>query len=178
MQITYCVEWNSILEQPREPLSPSETQRKDKNRLPYAVLVGDPTDPDEIININWGNDYVEVAFNDEQKRQWLTYSFKKVGDGLMFMLAVTRWQYPEDGPAENLNGAELIEEIRYRTDGVVQREIRDENKQERIVDEYDGVSLDINWEPVPEFGNWASLARFDRALPPERQPSRTEREFS
>ncbi|TCO62847.1 hypothetical protein EV192_102986 [Actinocrispum wychmicini] len=82
----------------------------------------------------------------------------------MFLKSIIRWQYGDDS-ARLINESELIEEITYKVDGTVRREITDEKAHERTVTDYRDVNLDINWEPVPEFGDWGSITRFDRDKP-------------
>jgi hypothetical protein len=51
----------------------------------------------------------------------------------------------------------------YGRDGVAHEVIVDSvaNTEETI--SRSDVPLDINWEPVPEFGGWASVSRWDRS---------------
>jgi hypothetical protein len=79
----------------------------------------------------------------------------------MFLESVIRWQYG-DANARMLGESELIEKISYREDGTVHRQIRDKKAKEKRDTDYRNVKLDINWEPIPKFGDWASIARFDR----------------
>lgn len=67
--------------------------------------------------------------------------------------------------ARSINECEPIEEIRYRPNGIVHRELRDKKAQEKTATDYGDVQVDINREPIPEFGDWASISRFDRDQP-------------
>ena len=44
----------------------------------------------------------------------------------------------------------------------MEREVRDEQADEIRNIKYRDVKLDINWEPVPVFGDWEAIARYDR----------------
>jgi hypothetical protein len=79
----------------------------------------------------------------------------------MFMATITRWEYPHEA-ARTIDEFSVIEQIRYRRDGPVRREVRDKAANEIVRTDYGGVNLDINREPVPAFGDWESVARYNR----------------
>ena len=75
------------------------------------------------------------------------------------------WEYPDDGEYHPMFEATRIEEFTYSQDGTAHHEITDTRTGEVTAEDRAGVPLDINWEPVPNFGEWASVAREDREKP-------------
>jgi len=132
------------------------------------VVLGDPTSPEKIIEVVWENDHVGVVFFDRLQRQAVHYSFRRIDDKTMFLTSITNWQYPDDN-AKLINESCRIESIDYQSDGIVEHEVRDKQADEIRRTKYRDVNTDINWEPVPTFGDWASITRFERDKPPARE---------
>lgn len=162
-RLTYCRRWNFARHQPIDPLTAEEARRRDEEGELYTVAVGDHRPPDAVIEVVWNNNHVGVWFFDDRGRPWLHYSFRKIDDNRMFLHKITRRQWPEGGHA--LNEANLIEELTHQPDGSVHREVQDDVAHEIVTSDYRDVPLDINWEPVPRFGHWASIARYNREQP-------------
>jgi hypothetical protein len=161
MQVTYSRRWNLGLSKPLDPISVEEARRLDDAGDYYTVTFGDGPRPVGYIEVNWGEEYLAVYFLDERLRPWLVYSFTRLDEERMFMDSIMRWEYP-DAAAGAMSGATLTEELRYSQDGVVQREVRDDVARETRRQTITDVSLAINREPVPRFGEWDSVARLNR----------------
>ena len=161
MQVTYSRRWNLVLNKPLDPISTEEARQLDEAGDYYTVTFGDGSAPAGYIEVNWEERYLAVYFLDAQVRPWLVYTFVRLDEDRMFMESVLRYEYPDDS-ARAMSGATLTEELTYRQDGVVQREVRDDAAHEVRRQTITDVSLDINWEPVPRFGEWDSVARLDR----------------
>lgn len=60
------------------------------------------------------------------------------------------------------NECTVVESFQFETTGLVHRRLNDKSKE--FVQESDIRDVDVSrhWEPVPEFGQWASLGRHDR----------------
>lgn len=167
MQVSYCRRWNFKRNRPIDPLTEEEARQRDEAGELYSVVVGDPAAPDRIIEVVRPN-HIGVWFFDPQQRQSLNYTFRRAGDGRMFLRNIIRWAYPND-EARMLNQCSLIEEIQYEEGGIAHHEVRDKEADEIKRTSYRDVSLDINWEPVPAFGDWDSIIRYDRSAPAEPQ---------
>ncbi|MEU5692777.1 hypothetical protein [Actinosynnema sp. NPDC020468] len=162
MDHTYCERWNFPDVAPVIPLSEADARQRDAEGELYTAVIGEPANPEVLVEVV-RPDYVGVYFPDKLGRQWQKFAFRRVDDAL-FLESITRWQYGDES-ARMLGEAELIEQVKYREDGTVHRQVRDKKAREKRDTDYHSVSLDINWEPVPEFGDWASVARFDRDKP-------------
>ncbi len=160
-KITYCRRWNNKLIKPIEPLTPAEALRKDRGKEWYTVVVGDVAAPRCYVEVAWENDHLGVWFLDDKLRQSAHCSFTRLDDTTLFLDAVGCWYYPRIG-GRSLADASRIEKVVYKTDGFVRRRTTDVRKKKVKIEEFTDVPLDINWEPVPVFGDYRSVTRVDR----------------
>jgi hypothetical protein len=167
MQATYSRRWNLVLHKPLDPISEQQARQLDEAGDYYTVAFTQDT-TSGYLEINWTERYLAVYFLDEQHRPGLCYTFTRLDQDRMFMNSVLRWEYPDD-QARAMTGANLTEELRYQQDGVVDREVRDDTAHEVRRQTITDVNLDINWEPVPQFGQWDSVTRLDREPAPTTQ---------
>jgi hypothetical protein len=164
MEAIYCRRWNDILKKPLDPITAEEARRLDADHDYYTVILYEDSTPRRYVEVNWGEAYLGVYFLDEQLREQLTYAFRRIDDERMFLDEVLRWEYPDD-QAMAMSGATLTDSVRYSQDGTVQREVRDDVAQEVRRQKFADVPLDVNWEPVPQFGDWERVSRRDRSVP-------------
>ena len=159
--IFFCERWNNKKSAPIGPLTPAQAQRRDVAKQWYTVVLGDLAAPRCFVEVAWENDHVGVWFLDDELRRYVHYSFARIDDQLMFMDAVVLWYYP-DGAGRRFEDAEFIEDVEYTREGTVTRECTDVRTREVTTEHWSDVPLDINWERVPEFGDYRSLTRLDR----------------
>lgn len=161
--IEYRIRWN----QPGTPLSEAQARARDAAGEEYtAVLPARPgTHGPVLVTPAWRTGVVVVTFLDGAGRRSVEYVFARHGDRL-FLGGVHLWTYPNDDPLLRLSDAIVHEDVRFRDDGRVQRVITDKDKGFRDTVDYTDVPLDTNWEPVPAFGDYDSIARFERGMPP------------
>jgi hypothetical protein len=161
--ISYCRRWNTRRHQPIDPLTPQEAVERDAKREPYSVILQDASGgqvPEAVIEVDWANDFAGVWFFDAFGRQSLNYAFRRTGDRL-FLFNMIEYSYPDDEPA-TLSGATHTEEFTFQDNGVVRLVIIDEETHEKTTEDRSDVDVTSNWEPVPKFGEWDSLARWNR----------------
>jgi hypothetical protein len=72
------------------------------------------------------------------------------------------WTYPNDEPGLRLSDSSSHETAYYREDGYVKRVIKNKVEHFQETVEYTDVPVDTNWEPIPTFGDYRSIARFER----------------
>ncbi len=159
--ITYCERWSNTRCKPFEPLTPAEAQRRDQAKEFYTVVLGDPAAPRCYVEVAWENNYLGVWFLDEELRRSAHLSFTRLDDTRMFLDAVVLWHYSSRA-GRSFSDASTIEKTSYKTNGFVRRTTTDVRKKRDKVEEFKDVPLDINWEPVPVFGNYTSVTRVDR----------------
>jgi hypothetical protein len=165
MPTTYCERWNVKLCRPIGRLSAAQARKRDlEDGGWYTIVLGDLVRPECYLEVAWANAHLGVWFLDEDCRVWLHYAFTRVDERRLFLDSVVRWEYPA-GAGRRLSDAELIETVTYQQDGAAHQEIVDARRNELTLQDYSGVPLDINWEPVPVFGNYRSVARLDREPP-------------
>lgn len=116
--------------------------------------------PEAVIEIDWKNDFAGVWFFDEFGRQSLNYAFRR-HDSRLFLFDVIEYTYPDD-QAHGLANSSRTEELTFQTNGLVRSVITDDTIHQKVNEERSGVDVAKHWEPVPQFGNWESLSRWNR----------------
>lgn len=161
----YGLLYNEEIREVVEPISEAEAQKRWENRGdPFEVILGDPAKPRVSIQANCEDQVYVVNFFDDLARRALTYTFvPSTGrPEQLFLAEITTWEWDspdKHGPDE----ATEIHSYEYREDGYVKHTIDREDADHYDVEELQDVPLDINWEPVPRFGDWASIARYKRS---------------
>jgi len=62
----------------------------------------------------------------------------------------------------------VIESFTYKPDGTARKEVTDTQKDEVTAEDRSAIDVNIHWEPVPAFGDYASIVRWNR----DEQPAR------
>jgi hypothetical protein len=164
LPVTYCELWSGKLRSPTGVLTEAEARDRDARGELYCVVLGDPAAPRIILEVAWMNAALGVSFFDEEGRMHTEYLFGKTDTGKLFMHNVTTWSYPEG--ARSKSQASYIETAQFRPDGYASRTLENSSAGRIKKTEYTDVPMDANWEPIPEFGHWESVARYDRDAPP------------
>jgi hypothetical protein len=172
-QITYCFKWNVRRKRPGVTLSEAEARARHAKGDEYTAVIAPPAGNGYPILVTpvWKNDFVAVTFLDEVGRQYMEYSFTRNDETRLFLDRVFIWTYPDDDPKLHLADSVKREDIRYREDGYVKRIVIDETESIKDTTEYSGVPVDDNWEPVPEFGDYRSIARRERRRSASDEPT-------
>lgn len=163
MEITYCETWSWRMRKPTDVMTVEQARSRHARGESYCVVTGDPSAPQAIIEIVPENSYIEVSFVDSSGRVHTAYGFSKVDSSRLFMAEVTVWSYPEG--ARSKSHASVVESLEYSQDGYMCRSINDKSLDHIKKIEYTDVPVDVNWEPMPEFGRWESIARYNRDVP-------------
>ncbi|GAB7052299.1 hypothetical protein [Catenuloplanes indicus] len=151
----YGRKWNFRRHEPVYPISASAAAARDARGDHYAVALPGPDRPAAVLEIAWRQDHAGVWFLDDRGRQTLLYEFRRIGDRL-FLHSVTEWDYGGN------DSAVRVCERRFREDGQVRRIVTDDDAPEHVTEDRWEADVAAHWEPVPRFGEWASLARRDR----------------
>lgn len=162
-KVSYCRRWNFRRHIPIDPLTPEQAVQKDAAREVYSAILHDPSGgkvPDAVVEIDWANDFAGVWFFDAFGRQSVNYAFRRTGDRL-FLFNMIKYGYPDDQP-RTLSGSNRTEEFTFQENGLVRTVTVDDETNEKVTSDYSDVDVEPNYEPVPRFGEWDSLARFHR----------------
>jgi hypothetical protein len=157
----FCERWHDGEHRPSGVISESAARRRNTRGQPYLVVLGDQRRPDALIEVNWSLDFLGTWFLDDKRRCNLHYSFTRVDPKTLFLEQIMLWKYPEDA-IRDLDTATTVTTLTYRQDGVVNEAIDNSVTGTVEVISRSDVALDINWEQVPEFGDWSRVARWDR----------------
>ena len=153
-RVSYCEGWHRYFKEIIHPLSPEEAKRLDQAREPYAVIVGDPSHPYCFIEVSEG--CFGVSFLDENKREYLSYTFEEVGSDKVFLKEASSREY--QGASDEVARGKVY---RFSTGGAVSIERSEKPfRQASITESRSDVAK--NWEPKPAFGEYARLLVKDR----------------
>ena len=155
-EIQYCKRWFRATKKMREPWDEARAREAHESGAPYTVVVGDPARPGTILDVSGGLGRVMVAFLDGRLREALTYQFKSVESGKLFLAMATLREF--DGQREAvLAGTSTIFEENGRAT------IRKEWFRPHALDLQE-TSLDVsaNYDRFPDFGDYEALCRKER----------------
>ena len=162
-ETSYCIRWNSVLKKAVKPLTAQEASERNHHGVEYTVLVP-PTEGETwpvLVEIMWENSHAEVKFLDQVGREKASYIFQKETEYSLFLRTHYYWGYETEDPNLLPFNAVMVSEIHESPDGYLKHIAIDKKSNTKETTEYRGVQTK-NWEPVPEFGYWDSIARFDR----------------
>jgi hypothetical protein len=154
--VQYAERWLSRRSRPGPPIDADEARRRHEAGELYTAVLGDPERPTAYLDVRLETGYVGVHFLDDGGRPYLTYAFAREpgSDDDLFLQQATYREY---------EGGEVVRGDAYyfEPDGRVVKEHKDYARREAERGETrDDVSS--NWEPVPEFGSYESIARVER----------------
>ncbi len=164
MHVQYCRRWHFKQHKPIDAFTPAQARKRNAAPDVYTVALFDEADqpiPTAVLEIDWPNNFAGVWFFDDLGRRTLNYAFRRQDDKL-FLFDIIHYTYPSVS-GRSLADATAQEELTFRHDGVVRSVITDEVAQQKIIEDRRNVDVTNHWEPVPAFGHWDSLARWDRS---------------
>jgi hypothetical protein len=160
VQVSYCELWSDRLRAPVGQLSETAARLRDSRGQRYAFAVGNPSAPDAEVTVHWQKSCLAVCFLDDAGRKQVRYVFTMIDEHRLFLANVIAWAYPEGARFEF--EATRIESILCKPGGYTRRKVEDRSSGTIGQAEYAGVPMYSNWEPVPRFGDWASVIRYER----------------
>lgn len=162
MNYSYAEKWSRSYREVLKPLTEAQARaRHDTLGALYTVLLGDPQRPQAFIEIVSG-DSIQVEFMDERLRTHAYYQFVRQPDGRLFMSSAAFSEF--DG--ENRRPHHSCR-FSFKPNGHTmsfETDFANSPDQETVIEKRMDVSL--NWEPYPTFGDYESIARFERDKPP------------
>jgi hypothetical protein len=160
-QVVFCERWHSTRHEPVGELSEAQARRRDSAGEPYLVVLGDKNRPDSLVEVNWSQEYLGTWFFDDKLRRYVSYAFRRISGTTLFLEQIMMWEYPDDAE-DDLYTASKVTTFAYQEDGIAHEIIADSAADTEETISRSDVPLDINWEPVPEFGDWTRVSRWDR----------------
>ncbi|UAL29103.1 hypothetical protein K8W59_15060 [Nocardioides rotundus] len=139
----------------------------------YAAVLKDDDDRTRLaLQVDTAPDGGPVVFVyqfDDQQRIWLKYLFgaARDRDGL-FLESLSHMEYAGPDDKESVRSTT----VRIKPDGRAYMEELDKEADTYTKSEgtKDPAMLEENYEPMPAFGDWASVTRIERSRPVDQQP--------
>jgi hypothetical protein len=156
--MTYCERWNPVKNAPLSPLSPDEARARHAQRKPYTVVV-EEAGRTVLVEMCFFKIFCHVAFLDDLKRESTVYSFVEHGDGRLFLQQVTLRRYEGDAARPTLTEVHMFTPDGGLTVDIMTPRLGGTHIERR---EHSGIDVTANDEPVPTFGDYRSLVRFER----------------
>ena len=154
--VSYAERWSNRARRAVDPLDADTAHERHASGALYTAVLGDPDHPDAYLEVRLEAGFVGVHFLDDRLRNSMSYLFAREpgSEGDLFLEQVTRREY-DDGELVlgeayffERDGSARVEKKDYRRDEVETYEVRSDPS--------------ANWEPVPEFGRYESIARVER----------------
>ena len=167
MRWTYCDRWNGLLEEPIEPIDEAEARRRHDTGELYTAVSEESDKKRILVEVRLEKSYVGVRFLDDFGRNEYVFNFRKLDDR-MFLRKVISYGYGESEERGGYARPLVIESFTYKPDGTARKEVTDTQKDEVTAEDRSAIDVNIHWEPVPAFGDYASIVRWNR----DEQPAR------
>jgi hypothetical protein len=150
IEILYFIRWGPMRMQRDDPFArplPLEQARAlyDRRETHTALVLREGA-PYAIVESH--KDFVGVTFYDDQVREYLSYGFRELAPGRIFLEQANYWEY--DGDRRD---ASTYTTYMFKPD--FDKELKSTGIPRQV-------DVSGNWEPYPEFGEYAGLLQTDR----------------
>lgn len=164
MIYTYCRDWDRPRAVPHDVWDERKARRAHEKGKLYTVVVGDLARPVCFLYVRLEVKYIGVNFLDSFSRVNLTYQFEEREPGRLFLERAIEVEFDRDAPQDlSPDEARSIREIRtvFKPTGWVDIWRRDTGTGQ--LEHAEGPQeVAMCWEPVPQFGDYASIIRRER----------------
>lgn len=164
LEAVYCFRWNRRKGRPGAPMTVEQARRNYHSGEEFtAALVprGVGRYP-VLVTCAWKNSYASTTFLDGLGRNGTKYIFQKAKEGFLFLSEIYVWNYTSEKPHLGVSQASQYEHIKIGQGGHVVSMIVDRDENTKETSEYFDVPVSGSWEPVPDFGDWGSISRYER----------------
>jgi hypothetical protein len=152
--IYYCKSWFRAKKKPTELWSVEKAEGAHLSKQPYTVLIGSAEEPYCFLDI--AEKVIGVGFLDSRLRESLTYAFKELDAGNLFLSMATHREFEGDTD-------KVASGVSYMFDqnGTVhiRREFFNPHRVETATSSFDPAP---NYAVRPEFGEYDDLIRVER----------------
>ncbi|WP_147381295.1 hypothetical protein [Nocardioides immobilis] len=189
--LLYGTGWSEIYKVMLTPMSEDEARARyeagDKVKVACGVEPLTPDDPDDLdlegdepavwtllaelkrsTREPGQPDVVEVEFFNFWGTREASYYFRLQADGRLFLTNVYEYEFADSSGFVRGNDWSVLTEHSFRPDGtssVVVRRSQPDGSTDVSKTEFQGGDFSTHWEPVPAWGDWASITRRDRSRP-------------
>lgn len=162
--VDYCFKWNYADNCPGEPLTADAALARHRVGEEYTAVLppGSENAAPVLVTVVRRTGVVVVTFLDGPGRKATEYTFMQRSGECLFLTRVHIWDYPDEQPGRRLSEACRHETLLYREAGAVKRTLKDKTSGHQETTKYVDVPVAANWEPMPEFGDYRSIARYER----------------
>ena len=162
-------DWNVPYGELAETYTEDEARARDVAGLEYWVLVGDPQSPTAVMKVAIRRVQFAVYFLDDLLRTTTTTLFvpedkesKSDPNGRLFLEQAHWAEYDHQTPPPE-DEADRAGGMYFNHDGSFWATQRTERGHEEANEQLPpDQAASYLWEPVPAFGDWASILRFER----------------
>ncbi len=161
MEWIFGQRYNNVTTRTVRPCSADEARARHQNGDDYAAVLRDPDAELTLAGLEFATSAraATVSFLDGAGRLYLRYIFGAADDGeQMFLQRVHFVEYADDNAKES----SASETYHFSEDRSVHFERADKVADTHTTREGTEDTLDRHYEPVPAFGDYASLLRVDR----------------
>lgn len=186
--LAYGTGWSEIYKVVLNPMTESEARARYEAGEPVKIACGEEPltldDPDDLdlegdepavwtLYADLGQsrrdpdqpDVVEVEFFNFWGTREASYFFRRQDDGRLFLTDVAEYEFADTSRFVRGNDWSVLTEHSFRPDGtsaVVVRTALPDGSTDVKKTEHAGGDFSAHWEPVPDWGEWASITRRDR----------------
>lgn len=174
MKYVYGQSWHPTRNQPTEALDEAEAlarfngERSNPDWFTVAAFADDATSeqvPEFYAEITPHGAYAAVYFIDPFGSIHYIFGFRKTGEQL-FLEDITAYTYPAMAKYYGQDECTKVVSYFYKTDGTARVRIDDDAAPDISYMDVKDVDVSAHWEPIPVFGDWESLGRFDARWQP------------
>lgn len=153
--IYYCKSWFRAKKKPTELWPAEKAEAAHRSKQPYTALVGSAEAPYCFLDL--ADKVVGVGFLDDRLRESLTYAFKEIEAGKLFLTMAVHREF--EGDTDKVASGVTYT---FEPSGTVQirREFFNPHRVETSTSSFD---------PVPNFAAWPVFGEYDDLIRVERQ---------
>jgi hypothetical protein len=161
-EVSYCERWSRHGKYTLRPLSEDAAKKLHRKGKLMTVLIGSPEHPRCFLEVVEEGRSVGVTHLDSRLREATDFSFTGKHHPQQLFLSMATFR-KHDGDTDTVTeGTSYI----YKPDGKItirHEEFEPFHPHRLVVQETRG-PVAANWELLPEFGQWESIARLERGL--------------
>ncbi|WP_146229264.1 hypothetical protein [Nocardia neocaledoniensis] len=160
-EVRYGKSWNFGSGLPIDEVSRDQAYSRNGRGQPYSVGFVDTPGLAQVLQVNWGQGNLSANFLDEFGRVSSKYTFYMSKQNVLFLGDVVMFEYSTSGYVDPAYSDAIVSYL-YTSDGSMTEVVSPQGGGLDKVTEFFDVDLSANFEPIPDFGDWDSIRRYDR----------------